>query len=131
MTELVKKRKAYLEGVSTREEEDNTKFNQSIDSWIEVVDQDASVLRTKKRTASEPDRDTKDLLLVRKDLLRSWNSKERRIFTASSRRQEGPVVQLENSLNLETQPLAKSSLALESTSQSSSLLAAPTTRRIR
>jgi hypothetical protein len=37
MTELVKKRKAYLKGVSTREEEDNTKFNQLIDSWIKVV----------------------------------------------------------------------------------------------
>jgi len=38
MTELVKKRKAYLEGVSTREEEDDTEFNQLIDSWIEIVD---------------------------------------------------------------------------------------------
>jgi hypothetical protein len=63
-------------------------------------------------------------------LLRAWNSKEQRISTASSRRQEGPVVQLENSHNnSETQP-PTTSPAQESTSQSSGLLAAPTARRI-
>jgi hypothetical protein len=131
MTELVKKQKAYLEGVSTGEEEDNTKFNQSIDSWIEVVDQDAGALRTKKCAAGEPDKDTEDSLSVRRDLLRAWKDKEQRISTASSRRQEGPVVQLENSHDdSSTQPPATSP-AQESTSQSSGLLAAPTTRRTR
>jgi hypothetical protein len=32
MIELVKKRKAYIKGVLIGEEEDNTEFNQSIDS---------------------------------------------------------------------------------------------------
>jgi hypothetical protein len=66
---LVLSIQTYLEGVSTGEEEDDTEFNQSIDSWIEVVDQDAGVLRTKKRAAGELDKDTEDSLLVCRDLL--------------------------------------------------------------
>jgi hypothetical protein len=131
MTELVKKRKVYLECVSTGEKEDNIEFNQSIDSWIEVVDQDAGVLRTKKPAAGKPDKDTDDSLSARRDLLRVWNDNERRISTSSSRRQEGPDAQLKNSHDdSETQPPATSP-AQESISQSSGLLEAPTTRRIR
>jgi hypothetical protein len=77
VNELVKKQKTFLERVRIGKEENNTEYNTSIDTWIEIVDQEADALHTKKWAAGEPDKDTEDSLLVCRDLTHAWPFKER------------------------------------------------------
>jgi hypothetical protein len=69
VSDLVKRRKEYLAGVSTGEiQEPETEYTIAIDSWIEVLDEEAEDLKIRKRAAGEADRDTQDSLSVRRDL---------------------------------------------------------------